>query len=146
MKVKKIATIAVIGTLTIGIGILGLFEMRNKPDIPRYKAQHPVVAPDNGSPIPISKSTTLILLAVGIIGVLCVRRKKKAGKSPAQQKKSQTIPGDRDKVFIDLNKQYLNLQYKITQHQFSGDSPPDGLLRAFSDVERKIRLISRALE
>ncbi|MBW2443458.1 MAG: hypothetical protein JRH12_23505 [Deltaproteobacteria bacterium] len=53
---------------------------------------------------------------------------------------------DRDKAFIELNKQYLNLQYRITQHKFSGDFPPDGLKEEITSIERKVRLISRALE
>jgi hypothetical protein len=83
---------------------------------------------------------------VGIVGVLSVRRKKKTKGSPVQQKTPQRISEDRDKAFIKLNKEYLNLQYKITQHKFSGENPPDGLIEAISNMERKVRLISRALE
>jgi hypothetical protein len=103
-------------------------------------AQHGI-APASGS-----KGTVLILLAVGIIGVLSIRRKNKAQNSVAQSTVPQTAHRDRHRVFIDLNKQYLNLQYKITQHKFSGDTPPDGLLKEISDIERKVRLISRALQ
>ena len=108
--------------------------------------QHNGAAPDGVASVSISKGTVLTLLAVGIIGVLIVRRKKKTPESLAQTVAPQTTHGDRDKVFIDLNKQYLNLQYKITQHKFSGDRPPDCLLREISEIERRVRLISRALE
>ncbi len=108
--------------------------------------QHQIATQDGMVSVHISKGTILLLLAVGIIGVLSVRRKKKGTKHSAQAAAPQTTHGDRDKAFIDLNKQYLNLQYKITQHKSSGDTPPDSLLKEISDIERKVRLISRALE
>jgi hypothetical protein len=83
---------------------------------------------------------------VGVVGVLIVRRKKKTKESPLQQTTPPRTSEDRDKAFIQLNKQYLNLQYKITQHKFSGDKPPEGLLEEISNIEREVRLISRALE
>ncbi len=78
--------------------------------------------------------------------MLSVRRKKNSKGNPAQQKKLQAASDDRDKAFVELNKEYLNLQYKITQHKFSGERPPDGLIEAISNIERKVRLISRALK
>ena len=87
-----------------------------------------------------------MLLAVGFVGVLGVRRKKNSKESPPQQKKLQTVSDDRNQAFVKLNKEYLNLQYKLTQHKFSGESPPDGLIEEISNIERKVRLISRALE
>ena len=51
-----------------------------------------------------------------------------------------------DEMMSILNKQYLNLQYKITQNKITGDHPPNHLLEEISDLERKVRLISRALE
>lgn len=146
MKIKNLKYVASVCTLMIGIGILGLVEIRTKPEVPRHDRQHQIVQPDSERSVSISKGTSLALLAMGIIGVLCVRHKNKAPKKPAQHTAPQTASEDRDKVFIDLNKQYLNLQYKITQHKFSGDTLPDCLLREISDIERKLRLISRALE
>ncbi len=146
MKIKNLAYIASISMLIIGIGVLGFLEIRKKTVIPRHGQQHQIAAPDSDRSVSISKVTIQLLLAVGVIGVLRVRRKKKTKRSPAQHKAPQTISEDRDKAFIKLNKQYLNLQYKITQHKFSGDNPPDGLLKEISDIERKVRLISRALE
>ncbi|MGD2096698.1 MAG: hypothetical protein PVG35_03905 [Desulfobacterales bacterium] len=71
---------------------------------------------------------------------------KKCPNHAAQTAAPQIPPAVRDKVFVNLNKQYLNLQYKITQHKFSGNPPPDNLLREISDIERRVYLISRALE
>jgi hypothetical protein len=112
----------------------------------RHSHQNRIPELNSARSVSISKSTALLLLAVGVIGALSVRRKKKNKRSPAQHNKPKTTSEDRDKAFIKLNKQYLNLQYKITQHKFSGDSPPDCLLKEISDLDRKVRLISRALQ
>ena len=146
MKIKNLQYVAAVCTLMIGIGVLGLVEIHTKPEALRYDRQHQIVQPDSERSVPISKGTCLALLAMGIIGVLCVRHKKKAPKRTAQHITPQTVSEDRDKVFIDLKKQYLNLQYKITRHKFSGDTLPDCLLGEISEIERKLRLISRALE
>ena len=146
MKIKNLAYIASISVLVIGGGALGFLEMRKKPVIPRYGRQHHLTAPNNIPAVSIPKSTVLILLAVGIIGVLSIRRKKKTIKSAAQNKTPKIISEDHNKTFIQLNKQYLNLQYQITQHKFSGDKPPESLMEEISNIEREVRLISRALE
>jgi hypothetical protein len=146
MKTKNLAYIASISMLIIGTGVLGFFEIRKKPLIVHHGSQHHQVAPDSNLSVSIPKSTILVLLAVGVIGLLAIHRKKKSKGSPVQQKTPKRISEDRDKAFIKLNKEYLNLQYKITQHKFSGDNPPDGLLDEISNIERKVRLISRALE
>jgi hypothetical protein len=146
MKIKSLSFIALISMIICGIGVLRFLEVHNNSVILRHSHQHQIPEPNSDRSVSISKSMTLLLLAVGAIGALSVRRKKKNKRSPAQHNKPQTTSGDRDKAFIKLNKQYLNLQYKITQHKFSGDGPPDGLLKEISDLERKVRLISRALE
>ena len=135
---------ASISMLIIGSGVLGFLEIRKM--IPRQGRQHHQASPQSKLPVSIPKSTILVLLAVGVVGVLSVRRKKKNKGSTVQQQTPQRISEDRDKAFIKLNKEYLNLQYKITQHKFSGDNPPNGLLDEISNIERKVRLISRALE
>ena len=146
MKIKSLSFIALISMIICGIGVLRFLEVHNKLVILRHSHQHQIPEPNRYRSVSISKSTALLLLAVGIIGALSVSRKKKNKRSPAQHNKPQTTSEDRDKAFIKLNKQYLNLQYKITQHKFSGDSPPDCLLKEISNLERKVRLISRALE
>jgi hypothetical protein len=146
MKIKNLAYMASISVLIIGSGVLGFLEIRKKPAIPHQGRLHHQAAPHRKLSASIPKSTILVLLAVGVIGVLSVRRKKQTTTNPAQQEPPQRVSEDRDKAFIKLNKEYLNLQYKITQHKFSGDTPPDGLLDEISNIERKVRLISRALE
>jgi uncharacterized protein HemX len=146
MKIKNLALIALISMIIYGIGVLGFLEIRNMPMISRDSHQHQIPEPDSEQSASVSKSTTLLLLAVGVIGALSVRRKKKNKRSPTQKNEPQTTSEDRNKAFVKLNKQYLNMQYKITQHKFSGENPPDCLLKEISDLERKVRLISRALE
>jgi hypothetical protein len=53
---------------------------------------------------------------------------------------------DREKKFIKLHKRFLNLSYKMAQLKISGETPPEDLLWEIADIERKIRLISKALE
>ncbi len=53
---------------------------------------------------------------------------------------------EREKALIDLQKQFLSLNYKITQYEMSKVNPPEYLLRKFKDVERQVCLISKALE
>ena len=130
MKIRNLAYIASISILIIGSGVPGFLETRKKPMIPNQDRQHHLSAPHSKLFVSIPKSTIWVLLAVGVIGVLSVRRKKKIKRSPAQQRAPQKKSEDRDKAFIELNKEYLNLQYKLTQHKFSGENPPDGLIEA----------------
>ena len=53
---------------------------------------------------------------------------------------------DREKEFIKLRKLFLNLSYKMAKLKISGETPPDDLLWEIADIDRKIRLISKALE
>jgi hypothetical protein len=53
----------------------------------------------------------------------------------------------REKInFINLYKRFLYLRYKVTQYQLGGNDPPEYLLNELADVERTVRIISRALE
>jgi hypothetical protein len=146
MKIKKLAFMALISMMICAIGLLSFFDAHNRSVILRHSHQNQISEPNRDRSISISKSMTLLLLTIGVIGILAVRRKKKNPKDPVQHNSAQIRSEDRSKSFIKLNKQYLKLQYKITQHKISGDSPPDSLVKEFSDLERKIRLISRALE
>ena len=146
MKIKKRILIAGISIVLSGIVILGFLAIRNKPIIPPHNLQQqmPETAGDRSDSI--SYRTVLLLLAVGISGALSVRRKKKNDGRSAPIAEPQTASDDRNQAFVRLNKQYLNLQYKITQNKYSGEDPPNHLMKEISDLERKVRLISRALE
>jgi 7,8-dihydro-6-hydroxymethylpterin-pyrophosphokinase len=43
---------------------------------------------------------------------------------------------DREKELIKYKKQYLNLVYKITRLQLSGEDPPEELLKKVQKIER----------
>jgi hypothetical protein len=146
MKNKKPAWIAVISVMICGIGVLGFLVLFNGSVIPRHGITNKLLVPESNRPASISINTALLLLAAGVIGVLSVRRRNKSKRSPAQKTEPKIISEDRNKEFIKLNMQYLNMQYKITQHKFSGENQPDGLRKEIFDLERKVRLISRALE
>ena len=53
---------------------------------------------------------------------------------------------DREKELIKLNKRYLNLIYQKAQYKLADQIPPLDLLNEIVDVERKLAIISRALE
>ena len=53
---------------------------------------------------------------------------------------------DREKELIKLNKRYLNLIYQKAQYKLAEKIPPDALLNEIVDVERKLAIISRALD
>jgi hypothetical protein len=149
MNIKKFAPLALVGVLIFAKGIQGFAEIPTGSDFSQDRQQDAVAPahPESGASIP--KGNIFALLAVGIIGIICIRRKKKAAKnavrSPMPQP-PQPTPAGRKQAFIDLNKQYLNLQYKITRTKFTGDRPSTALRNEISDIERKVRLISRALE
>ena len=146
MKIHKPVFIALISMILSGIGIVGFFAMRSRPMLPRPSLEHQLPETDSDRPASISIGTVLLLLAVGISGALGVRRQKKNKIKPVQKIEPQPTSNDRNKAFVSLNKQYLNLQYRITQNKFSGEHPPDRVLKEISELERKVRLISRALE
>lgn len=52
----------------------------------------------------------------------------------------------REKMLIDLHKQFLRFHYKIAEYERAGVEPPDYLWKKFKDIERKMRLYSRAPE
>lgn len=145
MKLTNLILIALISIISCGMVVYGLLEIHSQAMIPH--PSHPQLAePDSYRSASISKGTAFLLLAVGIIGALSVRRRKKNKNGPAPQKRPHTTSEDRNEAFIKLNKQYLEMQYKIALHKSSGVTPPDVLQKEISDLERKVRLISRALE
>ena len=47
---------------------------------------------------------------------------------------------DREKELIKYKKQYLNLVYKITQLQLSGENPPEELLKKAQNIGRTAKI------
>ena len=146
MKIKKPILIAGISIILGGIFLLGFLVLGNPTAIPRHSPQQRILEIAGDRSNSISKGTVLLLLAVGISGAFSVRRKKKNDGRSASTVEPQTASDDRNQAFVRLNKQYLNLQYKITQNKYSGEDPPNHIMKEISDLERKVRLISRALE
>jgi hypothetical protein len=143
---KTFAPLALVGVLIFVMGIQGFAEIPAGSDFSKDRQQDEVAPahPESGTSIP--KHNIFALLTVGIIGVMIIRRKTKAAKRAVQSPTTQSAPASRKQALIDLNKQYLNLQYKVTRNKYSGDTPSAALRKEISDIERKVRLISRALE
>ena len=53
---------------------------------------------------------------------------------------------DREKALFELHKQFLHLHYKVSEYEIAGIDPPDYLKEKFNDIERKMRLVSKALD
>lgn len=51
---------------------------------------------------------------------------------------------NKEKEFIKLKRRYLDLTYRITKSRLAGDDPPDDMLKEFADIERTVRIISKA--
>ena len=53
---------------------------------------------------------------------------------------------DREKTFVNLHKQFLKLHYKVAEYEMTGVEPPDKILKKIKNVERQLRIASKALE
>lgn len=146
MKIRTPAFIALISMIVCGVGVLGFLKIRSRPLVSGHNLAHQVQESDSDPSVPISLSAALLLLAAGIAGALGVSRKKNDDSSSAQHTAARPKKNDRDKAFVNLNKQYLDLQYQMTQHRICGDDSPDDLREEISEIERKVKLIARALE
>jgi hypothetical protein len=51
---------------------------------------------------------------------------------------------DQKSKLIKIHQRYLSLIYQINQYQLNGEDPPDGLIKAASDMERIVKLVIRA--
>ena len=90
MKLKTIPLIASISLVVLGVGIFGFLEKQNKLLHLRHAHQHQIHEHDRVISVPISKSTILPLLAVGVFCALSVHRKNKPSRSTSQNNSSQT--------------------------------------------------------
>ena len=48
------------------------------------------------------------------------------------------------KEFIKLKRRFVNLKYRITKTRLSDETPANDMLKEFSDIERMVRIISKA--
>jgi hypothetical protein len=79
MKVKNIIFFALICFIFSGITTIGFVSIFEKEETIRLLDQNHIKIPETYTAVSISKGTILLLLAVGVIGVLGVSRKKKIG-------------------------------------------------------------------
>ncbi len=52
---------------------------------------------------------------------------------------------NKEKEVIKLKKRYLNLVYRINEIRRAGNDPSDDLMQEFANIERIVRLMSKAL-
>ena len=50
----------------------------------------------------------------------------------------------KEKEFIKLKRRFVNLKYRITKTRLSGEAPANDMLKEFSEIERIVRIISKA--
>jgi hypothetical protein len=89
MKLKTTSLIASVSMAIFGMGVLGFFGIHNKLLNLRFAHQHKKLESDSQFPIPISKGTILLLLAVGVINPLSAHHKNKTSRSTSQTKSTQ---------------------------------------------------------
>lgn len=77
MSNKNLKFPALIGIILIGLLVFIFFYGHDKPRSPESSNKDQISVPNRSEAASISKGTILLLLAVGVIGVLGVSRKKK---------------------------------------------------------------------
>jgi hypothetical protein len=51
---------------------------------------------------------------------------------------------NRESELLKIQKRYLSLIYQLNQYRLKGEDPPEDLIKAISDMERTVKIISRA--
>lgn len=93
MKIKSFSLCAIIGVVITGLMILLIFSRPDESEISQLNKQNQISFPETYAAASISKGTILLLLAVGVIGVLGVSRKKKNSGSHAQNNENPEATG-----------------------------------------------------
>ena len=107
MKIKASSLFVIIGVLITGFMIFSILFYQDELGISKLIIQSLKTVPESEQAASIPKETILVLIAVGIIGVLVVGRKKKGSRSNAPNNVSsqagdyheinEGYPGYRDK-------------------------------------------------
>ena len=84
MKIKNLIFFLLIGILLSGLAITIFVTVHDKEEISKQISQKLFQVPEGYNAASVSKGTILLLLAVGVIGVLGISRKKRELGSPAQ--------------------------------------------------------------
>ena len=92
MKIKNLIFFALMSVILSGLTTIVYVSVFDKEETTRLLDQNQVKVPDTYNAASISKGTILLLLAVGVIGVLGVSRKKKDIDNPAQEDEMNRVP------------------------------------------------------
>jgi hypothetical protein len=92
MKITNLTFILLLGVILSGLTVAGYVSVHDEKETSRLGTQNQAQATENYTAASISKGTILFLLAVGIIGVLGVSRKKSDIVSSAQKNKIKSSP------------------------------------------------------
>jgi len=92
MKIKSLIFFALTSVILSGLTTIVLISVSDKEETTRLFDQNQVKVPGTHSDASISKGTILLLLAVGVIGVLGVSRKKKDFVNSAPRKETTRGP------------------------------------------------------
>jgi F0F1-type ATP synthase assembly protein I len=90
MKIKNLIFFLFISILLSGLAFAVFNTVHGKEEISKQINQNPPQVPENYNAASVSKGSILLLLAVGIIGVLGISRKKKEIGNPAQRNGTNT--------------------------------------------------------
>jgi hypothetical protein len=85
MKIKNLIFFLLIGTLLSGLVTAGFISVHDKEEVSEQIKQNQLQIPESYHAASVSKGTILLLLAVGVIGVLGISRKKRELGGPAHR-------------------------------------------------------------
>jgi hypothetical protein len=92
MKIKNLIFYLFISILLSGLAIAVFTTVYDKNEISKQINQKLFQVPESYNAASVSKGTILLLLAVGVIGVLGISRKKKELGNPAQRSEANREP------------------------------------------------------
>jgi hypothetical protein len=85
MKIKNLIFFLLISILLSGLVIAVFISIHDKKEISKQINQNQFQIPGSYNAASVSKGTILLLLAVGVIGILGISRKKRELGGPAQR-------------------------------------------------------------
>lgn len=92
IKIKNLIFFLLISILLSGLVIAGFISVHDKEEISMPINQSPLQFPESYKAASNSKGAVLLLLAIGVIGVLGIRRKKEELGNPAQRNELNREP------------------------------------------------------
>ena len=92
MKIKNLIFFLFISILLSGLAIVVFITVYDKEEISTQINQNLFQVPESYNAASVSKGTILLLLAVGVIGVLGISRKRKELGKPTQRNETKREP------------------------------------------------------